>query len=349
MKPSWPMTGMGMMLSLAVGMGGAFAWSSSKNQKTEAEHTTISARLSNVSALGTIAPRGRIRHVAAPSNFSRVGRLFVEEGDRVTQGQTLAYSDDYRLRLSELEQAETQVCIAQSKLDQLIAGPDPHEVSALAASLSSAVEAQRQREREFERALLLAKSNSISQEELEDAKLHGIQASLTVEELEAKQKLLRSVREADVRVLRAELQAARSRVAMAKQTLAISEIASPIDGTVLRVHVRDGERPGESGILEVGDTCQMQVIAEVYEADAVRLKVGYPAQITLKSNSQELHGTLTRVRPVVGRKSVLDNDPVSDADARVVEAVIDLTEEDSLLVQTLSNAAVTVIIRVAEP
>jgi hypothetical protein len=57
---------------------------------------------------------------------------------------------------------------------------------------------------------------------------------------------------------------------------------------------------------------------------------------------------VTHVRPVVGRKSVLDNDPVSDADARVVEAVIDLSEEDSIMVQSLSNAAVTVVIRADE-
>ena len=93
----------------------------------------------------------------------------------------------------------------------------------------------------------------------------------------------------------------------------------------------------------------MQVIAEVYEADAVKLRVGAPASITLKSNTQQLRGTVAHVRPLVGRKSVLDNDPVSDADARVVEAIIDLTADDCLVVQSLSNAAVTVIIQVEEP
>jgi HlyD family secretion protein len=299
--------------------------------------------------LGTIAPRGKIRHVAAPSNFSRVGCLLVEEGDQVTQGQVLAYSDDHKLRIAELEQAEAQICIAQSKLDKLRAGPDSHEVNALAASLSSAIESGKQRRREFERASTLAKSNSVSQVELEDAGLGVTLASFSIQELEAKQKLLQSVREEDVRVLQAELQSAGSHASIAKQNLAISEIISPIDGVVLRVHVRDGERPGELGILELGDTRQMQVIAEVYEADAIKLRVGAPASVTLKSNTQQLRGTVAHVRPLVGRKSVLDNDPVSDADARVVEAVIDLTAEDCLAVRSLSNAAVTVIIQVDRP
>lgn len=337
-----------MVLSLLAGMGASFAWPTQKTEKSEAEQAPNVVRPSQVSALGTVAPRGRIRHVAAPSSFSRVERLLVEEGDRVTQGQVLAHADDHRLRASELEQAKAQAGIAQSKLDQLLAGPDPHEVDALAASLSSAIESREQRQRDYERANALAKNQTIAREELEAVVLRLKVANFAVHELTAKQKLLRSVREEDVRVLRAELQAALSRVATAAQTLSLSEISSPIDGLVLRIHVREGERPGEAGILELGDTQQMQIIAEVYEADAVRLKLGAAAKIILKSSGRELNGTLTHVRPVVGRKTVLDNDPVTDADARVVEAVINLTPQDSAVVQTLSNAAVTVIIGVDE-
>ncbi len=348
MKASWRGTRIGIVLSLVAGLGFSLVWPNKKNQTSNIDATHVSARPAHVSALGTIAPRGRIRHVAAPSSFSRVGRLFVEEGDRVTQGQVLAHSDDYRLRQSELEQAEAQVCIAQAKLEKLLAGPDPHEVSALDASLSSQLESREQRKREFDRATTLAKSNSISQEELEDSRLRVVQANYLVQELEAKQKLLQSVRDEDVRMLRAEVQAAISRVSTAKQNLALCEIVSPLDGTVLRVHVRDGERPGELGILELGDTDQMQVIAEVYEADAAKLRIGAPATITMKSNSYKLHGLVTHVRPLVGRKLVLDNDPVSDADARVVEAVIDLNAEGCSVVKSLSNAAVTAVICVDE-
>ncbi len=348
MKASWRTTGVCMMLSLLVGVGVSYAWPTNKTGPRKVPHMLVTVRPSHVSALGTIAPRGRIRHIAAPSSFSRVGRLLVEEGDRVTQGQVLAHSDDHQLRATELEQAEAQVDIAQSKLDQLLAGPDRYEVDALAASLNSALETREQRKRELERANTLAKRNSISQEELESAKLRDALAAWDVQEIESKHKLLMSVREEDVRVLRAELKSAISRVATAAHNLSFSEIKSPIDGMVLRVHVRDGERPTDLGILELGDTRQMQVIAEVYEADAVRLKIGSPAKVTLKSSSHELNGTVTHVRPVVGRKSVLDNDPVSDADARVVEALIDLSEEDSIVVQALSNAAAQVVIRADE-
>ncbi len=308
MKASWRIRGIGMILLLVVGIYGLLAWVTPQSPATSVDPQVASARPSHVSALGTITPRGRIRHVAAPSNFSRVGRLLVEEGDRVTQGQVIAQADDHRLRMLELEHAELQVSIAQSKLDKLLAGPDPHEVNALAASLRSATETREKRKKEFERASRLAEANAMSQEELDDTRLRVTEATFSVQELEAKTMLLQSVRPEDVRVLQAELQAAISRVSSAKQNLAMSEIASPMDGTVLQVHVRDGERPGKSGILELGDTRQMQVIAEVYEADAARLRIGAPATITMKSSSQKLHGFVTHVRPLVGRKTVLDND-----------------------------------------
>jgi HlyD family secretion protein len=192
MKASWQTTGIGMVLSLLIGMGGSLAWSAKKKEQPEFQAPLVTQPRSQLSALGTIAPRGRIRHVAAPSSFSRIGRLLAEEGEHVTQGQVLAYSDDHKLRASELRQAEAQVAIAQSKLDQLIAGPDPHEVQALAVALSSTRESQQQKKRELERATGLVKSNSISQEEFEDKKYRVVLATFAVQELEAKYLLLKS-------------------------------------------------------------------------------------------------------------------------------------------------------------
>jgi HlyD family secretion protein len=348
MKTSWRLVNIVLALAVCVVVIVAVDWSAKRSENRESAQKLVSLRPAQVSALGTIAPRGRIRHVAAPSSFSRVGQLLVDEGDRVTAGQVIAYADDRELRITEFEQAKAQERIAESKLAQLLAGPDPHEVSALYAALSSAIESCEQRKREFARASELVKSESISQGEFEDAKLRVTLATLAIRELEAKQKLLLSVRDEDVRVLRSELEASVGRVATAKVNLAMSEIASPMDGLVLRVHVRDGERPRDSGILELGDTRQMQVIAEVYEADAIRLRVGSPAQVVLKSSGVELRGVVRHIRPLVGRKTVLDNDPVSDADARVVETIIDLEDADCVLVESLSNASVTVTIRTDE-
>ncbi len=350
MKTSWRLTGIILVAVMVVGWSFVFA----RSYNPFEEHSKVLSQSEalpkhNISALGTIAPRGRIRRLAASSSFARVGALFVEEGDWVVEGQRLAYADDHKLKALELEQAKANVEIAQSKLQQFLAGADPHEVKAIEASLAASIETREQRKREWDRVQVLARNKTLSQEEIENAKLRWSVATWTVREMEAKQMQKCVLREEDIRVLRAELQASIQRMETAQQHLAMAEIVSPVDGKVLRILIREGERCGDAGILEIGDTKQMQVIAEVYEADAMHVRLGAKATVRLKSSGKALSGRVSHVRPMVGRKTVLDNDPVSDADARVVEVIVDLCKEESAVVQSLTNASATVILHLGEP
>ncbi|MFB3105997.1 MAG: efflux RND transporter periplasmic adaptor subunit, partial [Pseudomonadales bacterium] len=66
--------------------------------------------------------------------------------------------------------------------------------------------------------------------------------------------------ERDVLVAEAEL-------AAAQEYLALTRVTAPVAGQVLLVHAREGERIGEFGLLELGQTQHMYVVAEVYETD----------------------------------------------------------------------------------
>lgn len=68
--------------------------------------------------------------------------------------------------------------------------------------------------------------------------------------------------EVDLRIARADLDAARAR-------LELTRVPAPIDGQILEIHARAGERVGEEGVLEMGDTGKMVAVAEVYETDPV--------------------------------------------------------------------------------
>ncbi len=65
MKASWRGARIGIVLSLVAGLGFSLFWPNKKNQTSKIDATHVSVRPAHVSALGTIAPRGRIRHVAA--------------------------------------------------------------------------------------------------------------------------------------------------------------------------------------------------------------------------------------------------------------------------------------------
>lgn len=122
---------------------------------------------------------------------------------------------------------------------------------------------------------------------------------------------------------------------------------SPISGQVLRIHARPGEEVKDKGILEVGNTDVMHVVAEVYEADIGKVRLGQTAKVYVPTLRVQLAGEVIGKNLVVARQDLFDNDPVADIDARVVEVRIRLSPEGSAKVAGLSNARAEVVIEVS--
>lgn len=135
---------------------------------------------------------------------------------------------------------------------------------------------------------------------------------------------------------------ARANLDRAEADLELSSVRSPIDGQVLDLHVRAGERVGADGIAEIGDTSAMYAVAEVYETDIGRVRSGQRAQIRSAALPHDLAGTVERIGLKIGKKDVLSTDPVADADARVVEVRVRLDEP--ALAAALTNLRVEVVI-----
>lgn len=135
---------------------------------------------------------------------------------------------------------------------------------------------------------------------------------------------------------------ARAGLERAEADLELSTVRSPLDGQILEIHARQGERVGPEGIAEVGETSAMVAIAEVYEADIGRVRVGQPARVTSPALAEPLLGRVERIGLKVGKKDVLSTDPVADADARVVEVEIHLDEPAAAA--ALTNLRVDVVI-----
>lgn len=117
-------------------------------------------------------------------------------------------------------------------------------------------------------------------------------------------------------------------------------VLAPVDGQVLAIHVRPGERLGPDGILELGQTQSMYAVAEVYETDITRVAIGQEATISSAALSAPLHGTVERIGLSIAKQDVLDTDPVARTDARVVE--VDIRIDDGPDVSALTNLQVRV-------
>ena len=163
-------------------------------------------------------------------------------------------------------------------------------------------------------------------------------------ELERSKKLSRSqvVSPAQLEALETASAVARAELVRSQEEVALYTVRSPIAGRVLEIHVRAGERVGPEGIAELGDTEAMYAIAEVYETDAARIGVGQRARIRSPALPRELDGVVERVGLKIDKNDVLTTDPVADADARVVEVEIRITDPGPAA--RLTNLRVEVVI-----
>ena len=124
--------------------------------------------------------------------------------------------------------------------------------------------------------------------------------------------------------------------------LALSQLISPIDGLVLEIHSREGERPGSDGVMDVGASQNMEAKIEVYESDVARIRLGQIVRLTSENGGFKgnLNGQVIRISPQVEQRAVLSTDPTGDADARVVQVDVALDPADAKKVMRLAGLKV---------
>ena len=137
-----------------------------------------------------------------------------------------------------------------------------------------------------------------------------------------------------------QVRAYQARLREARAALARAHVRSPIEGRVIRVHAREGERVGEDGIVEVGKTDHMFAIAEVYETDVGRVRMGQRAIVRSPALAGPLAGRVDWIHLAVAKQDTLGNDPAARKDARVVEVEIRL--DDSSAAASFTNLQVEV-------
>jgi HlyD family secretion protein len=150
------------------------------------------------------------------------------------------------------------------------------------------------------------------------------------------------LREQQYLQLLGEWQVARADLERVRADLANTTLLAPIDGTVLRIVSRVGERPDEKGILELGASQSMEALLEVYESDIDRVRLGQNVLLTSENGGFKgtLKGTVIRISPQVRQRQVLSTDPSGDVDARIVEVRVGLAPEEAKRVQALTGLKV---------
>ncbi len=243
--------------------------------------------------------------------------LLVDRGSDVTAGQLLAEVDTAALVRSRIVEAKAELETAKRDATAAVSLADE-------ACVLADVAAKRSRRKQD----LLGRGLASS----EDAEQAKGDADAGVASCKS--------RRASATVAQSRISAAAARVTRFETELERSFVRAPFAGRVIDVRRRPGEIVGVEGILELARVDQMQAIAEVFEADVRRVRVGQRALVRSPALPQDLAGTVTRIRPKVQKLDQIGDDPVARKDGRIVEVEIKL--DDGRLAANLTNLQVEV-------
>ncbi|WP_193195840.1 ABC exporter membrane fusion protein [Nostoc sp. MG11] len=381
----WPSIILAVALAVATGAVSIYSFSRFQNSILNPPAPTPSSlpTMAAVAALGRLEPQGEVIRLSAPDSQAgvRVAKLLVNKGDRVRRGQIVAILDSYETRLAALEKARKQVLVAQANLNQVKAGAKAGDISAqqatiarLEAELNGEISAQqatiariaaelRNAESENQRYQQLYKEGAISssdsdtrrlrvetvQQQLNEAKaslnrtVETIQKQLS--EAKAKLKSIAEIRPTDIQAAQADVDSAIASVKQAQADWDLSVVRSPLAGQILKINSWPGEIIGSTGIANLGRTQQMYVVAEVYETDIQKVRIGQSATITSDAFSGKLKGTVTDIGLQVGKQNIFSNNLQSDTDNKVVDVKIRINNlADNEQVAALTELQVQVLI-----
>lgn len=163
-----------------------------------------------------------------------------------------------------------------------------------------------------------------------------------IEESQASLQAISEVRPVDIQLAQAELSSAQAAVRQAQADLELAYVRATQPGRVIEIHTHPGEMIDPQGIIELGQTQQMRVIAEVYDSDVLKIRPGQTVNITSDALPETLQGTVEKIGLKVKQQSALEINPTQNVDARVVEVEIALDPASSELAAGLSNLQVLV-------
>jgi HlyD family secretion protein len=238
-------------------------------------------------ARGRVDVEGGIIQLAA-SRDGIVREVFVEEGDAVKQGETLAALDDRQARL-DLDLARRQIA----------------QVVAILEGLTVRLRAA---EREEARLRSLAENASVARIELDQA--------------QDQVALLRS----EVKAARAAIEVAQARIRIAEYEVERHLVRAPRDGHIVRRQVRPGDGVSTLNVTPLfwfaPDTPRI-VRAEIDERFINSVEPGMPAELVIEGDRPLVLGArVVRMGLLFGPKRPVTDDPYERADARVVEVIV---------------------------
>ena len=286
-----------------------------------------------------IAAPGRVEPVSEEIRISsetggKLRRVPVEEGDSVRKGQVMAVleNDDYRARVAS---AEARVAERKAALRRTINGARDQERRAIWEAVEEALAVLENARAEADRRSSLYEKGVIAREESDRAKREQKVAEARYEREFQRHRIVDDqTREEDIAKAKAEVALAEAELDEARARLEKSFIKSPIDGTVLRKHLKEGESVSDMRdmpIVTIANTSVLRVRVDVDETDVSKLRIDQRAYVVADAyGEKKFWGRVVRIGQMLGKKNIRTDEPTERVDTKILETLIELDPSSDL-------------------
>ena len=298
---NWQPKTAGLLLSLLLAGCSASKEDAAKEEEparpvelTEVKRDSIDRIIAVDGVLRALNQSGVTPKISAP-----VKRFLVNRGDHVKQGQLIAELENRDLAAAAAD-AKAAVDQAEATLRNVSNASVPDEVSKAQVDVTAAKEAMDAAQKLLGSRQELLQEGAIARRLVDEAGVAYAQAKSQFDTAQTHLTSIQAVgRVENVKVVEAQLESAKAKLAAAQAQLSYAEITSPISGVVAERPVFVGELavPGMP-LMTILDISSVIARVNVPQEQARYVEVGQPARIT-SVDGVEAAGKVTIVSPAV--------------------------------------------------
>ena len=268
-----------------------YLWISSRPRQSNLEAQTALAKVQDlhirIHTSGSVVPVQEVN--LSPKAAGRLVKLYVDQGDRVIQGQALAQMDDRDLRV-KLRQQQANLALAEAFLAEAIAGSRTEEITQAQAQVR-AIQAQAElTQSRSVRNQQLFQRGAISRDQLQQVLTNERNTQANLQQAQQKLLELRKGNRSEVIVQeRARVAQARAQLQAVQVQMEDTIIRAPFLGMITQKYANVGAfvTPTTSASATTSATStsivaianQLEILAKVPETDVAQLEPNQRVQI----------------------------------------------------------------------
>jgi HlyD family secretion protein len=259
----------------------------------------------------TDAPAGTAVIAGDPVGGSVLTELRIRNGQAVKRGEIIAILNNYATADVEVRRIEQELAKARRQRESMISGYRTAEIALQEISVKTASEENRLKDLELSRSSVPP----------DQKQLQSNLSQQTLEREEARLRFQKEVLAADLAQTEADIAIFEAKLDEARIGRELAVVRSPLDGVVVDIYTRQGERISFRGIAKIVDLDQIRIFADVDEIHLRSLKPGGKVEFTFQGSRTVHVGTIART-PLTVKRTKRSEADLGESNARLVEVEI---------------------------